>query len=139
MTSPSIYLAIDNCFASRRWTHPSDWSAVVKDLGVSYVEASADNECDPLYMGPAFLEDWVGQVRQAKDETGVAVANFYSGHGTYATTGLTHTDPRVRDRILNDWLKVMAELAAQVDAGLGFRVPRVFGARASGPGGLLGR
>jgi D-erythrulose 1-phosphate 3-epimerase len=118
--SPLIYLAIDNCFASRRWTHPNDWSAVIKDLGLQYVEASADNECDPLYMGPEFLADWVGQVRRAKELTGVSVANFYSGHGTYATTGLTHTDPRVRDRILNDWLKVMARLAAHVDAGLGF-------------------
>jgi sugar phosphate isomerase/epimerase len=118
--SPLIYLAIDNCFASRRWTDPLDWAAVVKDLGLQYVEASADNECDPLYTGPGYLADWVAQVRQARDLTGVAVANFYSGHGTYATTGLTHTDPRIRDRILNDWLKVMAALAAQVGAGLGF-------------------
>lgn len=119
-SSPLIYLAVDNCFAMRRWTDPLEWAAVVKDLGLRYVEASADNECDPLYTTPAYLADWVAQVRRAYEQTGVSVVNFYSGHGTYATTGLTHTDPRIRDRILNDWLKVMAKLAGEVGAGLGF-------------------
>ena len=51
---PRIYLAIDNCFASKRWSTPADWMKVISDAGIYYVEASADNECDPLYSGTDF-------------------------------------------------------------------------------------
>jgi D-erythrulose 1-phosphate 3-epimerase len=118
--SPQIYLAVDNCFASRRWADPADWAAVVRDLGLAYVEASADNEIDPLYTTPDYMADWIAQVEAVRERTSVAVANLYSGHGTYATTGLAHTDARVADRILYDWLMVMAEVAGRLDSGLGF-------------------
>lgn len=120
MKDPKIYLGIDNCFASKRWTEPEEWERVIKDLGLYYVEASADTECDPLYMGAEYLADWCEKVKAAKEKTGVSVANLYSGHGTYATLGLAHTDARVRARFLNDWLKPMAKTASTVGAGLGF-------------------
>lgn len=117
---PKIYLAIDNCFASKRWTEPADWSRVIADLGVNYVEASADTELDPLYMGMAYLKDWPGAVRQARKQTGVTVANLYSGHGTYSTLGLTHTDSRVRRNMIDHWFKPLIDTAAELEAGLGF-------------------
>ena len=120
MRYPKIYLAIDNCFASKRFTHPSEWAEVIRDLGLTYVEASADNECDPMYMGQEYLSWWSGEVKKAMAATGIVVANLYSGHGTYATLGLSHTHPIVRDRFLNKWLKPMAKTAASVGAGLGF-------------------
>ena len=120
MKDPKIYLAIDNCFGSKRWTEPREWMDTIKELGIYYVEASADTECDPLYMGDEYMKDWVDKVHTASAETGVKVANLYSGHGTYATLGLAHTDPGVRYRFLNDWLKPMVSQAKAVDAGLGF-------------------
>lgn len=117
---PRVYLAIDNCFASKRWTAPLEWSEIVKELGLKYVEASADNECDPFYNGSEYFVDWAQKVRQAESETGVKTANLYSGHGTYATLGLAHDDARVRDRILNKWLKSMVDTASDLQAGLGF-------------------
>lgn len=120
MRYPKIYLAIDNCFATKRYTHPSEWARVIRDLGLTYVEASADNECDPMYMGGEYLAWWAGEVKKAMAETGIVVANLYSGHGTYATLGLSHTHPIIRDRFLNNWLKPMAKTAGAVGAGLGF-------------------
>ncbi len=120
MTDPKIYLAIDNCFGSKRWTEPVEWMNTIKELGINYVEASADTECDPLYMGDDYMSDWVDKVNAASEKTGVKVANLYSGHGTYATLGLAHTDKRVRERFLNDWLKPMVKTAKSVNAGLGF-------------------
>ena len=117
---PRVYLAIDNCFASKRWTAPSEWGGIIKDLGIGYIETSADNECDPFYNGPEYFADWTQKVKETEDALGVKVANLYSGHGTYATLGLTHDDPRVRDRILNKWLKTMVDTASSLDAGLGF-------------------
>ncbi len=120
MKDPKIYLAIDNCFGSKRWTEPREWMDTIKSLGLYYVEASADTECDPLYMGDEYMAEWIEKVNTASAETGVKVANLYSGHGTYATLGLAHTDAGVRDRFLNRWLKPMVKEAKGVGAGLGF-------------------
>jgi sugar phosphate isomerase/epimerase len=117
---PRIYLAIDNIFALKRWTKPDEWCAIVADLGLKYIEASADNELDPLFMGEAYLADWVKAVKKAQSANGVKVVNCYSGHGTYSTLGLTHTDTRVRRRMMEHWFKPMLRTAAELDAGLGF-------------------
>lgn len=117
---PEIYLAIDNCFASKRYTEPDDWMSLIRDLGIFYIEASADTECDPLYMGRDYLRRWVDKVYHGYAKSGVSICNLYSGHGTYSTLGLAHTDPQVRERILESWLKPMVETAAALDAGLGF-------------------
>jgi sugar phosphate isomerase/epimerase len=120
MKSPRIFLAIDNCFASKRWTEPKEWMRIIKDLGIFYAEASADNECDPLYMTKGYMEKWKREVKEHGNKTGIEICNLYSGHGTYSTLGLAHTNKEVSDHILNDWLKKMIENAVELDAGLGF-------------------
>ena len=117
---PRLSLAIDNRFASKRWTRPADWMALIKDMGITLVEASADTECDPLYMGEAYIADWINDAKRNSERFGVRVVNLYSGHGTYATLGLSHTDERVRNRLRDQWVKVHANTARQLDAGLGF-------------------
>jgi hypothetical protein len=117
---PKIYLAIDNCFASKRWTHPGDWMRIIADMGVNFVEASADNEIDPFYSTEIYRGKWLDEVAKASLKTGVNICNLYSGHGTYSTTGLTHEDESVRDHIMNDWIKGMIDTACTLKAGLGF-------------------
>ena len=117
---PKIYLGIDNCFASKRWVRPAEWMRVIKDLGLKYVEASADTECDPLYMGSEFTRDWIADVKAKTAETGVTVKNVYSGHGTYATCGLSHYDARVTQRFRDAWMKAQLDTARALNAGFGF-------------------
>ncbi len=117
---PKIYLAIDNCFASKRWTEPEEWFSVIKDLGVNHVEASADTESDPLYSTDEYLVDWVEKILQLSEKTGVQVSNLYSGHGTYSTLGLSHTNRNIRKHIRDNWLKKMIDNAAALYSGLGF-------------------
>lgn len=90
------------------------------DLGISQIEASADTECDPLYTPPDALADWLERVKRATHETSAKIVNFYSGHGSYATLGLTHTDPRVRDHMQHRWLGSMIDMASALGAGFGF-------------------
>lgn len=118
--SPRIFLAIDNCFASKRWTRPEEWIAVIADLGLKYIEASADTECDPLYMGPDYLCDWVEDVKAQSEKAGLRIVNLYSGHGTYATLGLAHTDSRVRERFHHEWVEPLILAAEKLGAGVGF-------------------
>lgn len=120
MKYPEIYLAVDNCFASKRWTDPEDWMSVIKDAGLRYVEASADNECDPLYCDRNYLHDWFDKVRCTAERYDIMIANLYSGHGTYSTLGLAHPDSRNADRMLHQWLGSMLTAASALQCGLGF-------------------
>lgn len=117
---PRIHLAVDNCFASKRWTKPAEWMQIAHDAGITCIEASADNESDPLYNTPDTLRGWLDDVQEASAKIGGKVVNLYSGHGTYATLGLAHTDVRVRDHIQHHWLEPMIRSAASLGAGLGF-------------------
>ena len=90
MQDPKLILCIDNCFACKRWVKPMDWMRLIRSMGVTWVEQSADTECDPLYMDARYTKDWIELVRQGGEKTGVRVKNVYSGHGTYATCGLAH-------------------------------------------------
>lgn len=58
--------------------------------------------------------------KKQEAELDMKVVNLYSGHGTYTTLGLAHTDTRGRDRMLNQWLKEMVKIASELNAGLGF-------------------
>ncbi|MFV0401042.1 MAG: TIM barrel protein [Oscillospiraceae bacterium] len=117
---PKIYLAIDICFASKRWTEPGEWLSIAGELGLRYVEASADTECDFLYTPPNYRAEWAKKVRAASGETGVNVKQLYSGHGTYATLGLCHPDRRIRRHMLENWLYPMCDLAGELGANIGF-------------------
>ena len=117
---PQIFLTMDNAFATKRWTRPQEWARIIRDLGIRYIEASADTEADPFYCGLDYLYDWLGEVRAASEKHGVSVDNLYTGYSTYRTLGLAHPDARVRARVLDGWLKVMAQIAVQLPAGLGF-------------------
>ena len=117
---PKIYLGIDNCFASKRWVRPAEWLKLIRSLGLRYIEASADTECDPLYMGPAFTRDWIMAVQRGCEEMDMVVKNLYSGHGTYATCGISHYDGRVVRRFRDGWMKAQMDTARALGAGFGF-------------------
>ena len=119
---PKLYLAIDNCFAAKRWIRPAEWMRVIKEMGLRYIEASADTECDPLHMGPDFTRDWIEDVRRCEAELDMKVVNLYSGHGTYVTSGLAHYDARVAARFRDAWVKKQMDTANALGAGFGFFV-----------------
>jgi sugar phosphate isomerase/epimerase len=113
---------MDNSFATKRWTNPEEWAPIIRDFGISCIEASADTEADPFFCGVEYLDEWIERVREASQANDVRVVNFYTGYSTYRTLGLAHPDVRVRVRVVNDWLKVMARIAARIHAGLGFYI-----------------
>lgn len=122
MKFPRIHLAMDNSFAAKRWTKPDEWAAIIKNLGIECIEASADTEADPFYCGEAYLDEWIEEVLKACSVNKVRVVNFFTGYTSYRTIGLAHPDARIRNRIVHDWLGLMARIAAKADAGLGFYI-----------------
>ena len=93
---------------------------VVRDLGLRYVELSADTEADPMYHGEAYLARWDTRVERAAAAHGITVASLYSGHGSYTTTGLLHEDPSIVERLLQHWVAPTLSRAAAFRADLGF-------------------
>ena len=74
----AITVSIDNCVFYKRWTRPDEWVEKIASLGLRYIEASADTELDPLYMGQEYLNNWVNEVKLAQEKHGVQVCNLYS-------------------------------------------------------------
>jgi len=89
-------------------------------MGVDYIEASADTDLDPLYMGEEYFSEWTDLVREAEKKHAVKVCNLYSGHGTYTTLGLTHPDKRVREHMIENWFSPMVRTAGELGCGMGF-------------------
>ncbi|MGQ9723625.1 MAG: hypothetical protein ACUVXA_20180 [Candidatus Jordarchaeum sp.] len=120
MVYPKIYLVIDNCFAIKRWVKPSEWMDVIKNIGFSYVEASTDNEYDPLFSTRGYMEDWINEVSIHQKENNMRVVNFYTGYQTYRTIGLAHHDRRIRKKLFEGWHKKLIRYASRIKAGIGF-------------------
>ena len=120
MKYPKINLAIDNCFAVKRWVKPHDWAKIIADMNIQCVEISADCECDPLYSDADYLTEWQHDVKNACTEHSIRVTSMYSGHGTYTTVGLAHSDNRMRKRFTDEWILPYAEMASEFNSGMGF-------------------
>ena len=84
---PRIHLGIDNCFAIKRWTEPEDWGRVVKSLGLKYVEAVPDLECEPMLTPDDYRKDWIDKVNKMREKLGVQVVMSYSNDSTYDSIG----------------------------------------------------
>ncbi|MBR6427196.1 MAG: hypothetical protein IKS28_05160 [Clostridia bacterium] len=117
---PKIYLSIDNCFATKRWTKPGRWAEIIKESGLRYVETSADTECDMLYSDKDYLRRWREETAETCERNGLTVDCTYTGHGTYSTLGLTHTDKDCRERMLKEWMFPHIDNAGYFGAVAGF-------------------
>ncbi|MCD8349701.1 MAG: sugar phosphate isomerase/epimerase, partial [Planctomycetaceae bacterium] len=120
LNSPRLYLAMDNCFAIKRWITPSQWMPLIRDLGATSIEASTDNEMDPLFSPASYMDDWVDEVERCEQEYGMKVRSFFTGYQTYRTTGLAHPDPRMRKKLKDEWFKTLIKYAGRLNADIGF-------------------
>lgn len=102
---PKIYLVLDNCFAIKRWVKPQEWMKLAKELGFRYVQASTDNEIDPLFHPLNYIDGWFKEVKKLQEELDIKVVNFYTGYQTYRTVGLTHPNLESRRKLIDEWFK----------------------------------
>lgn len=119
---PRIHLGIDNCFAIKRWTEPDDWGRVVKELGLKYVEAVPDLECEPMLTTDDYRKDWIDKTNRMRDELGVQVVMFYSNDSTYDSIGFSHPDERVRRCFVDQWFGKFTDMAAAIGSDIGYYV-----------------
>ena len=120
MKSPKLYVAMDTCFAIKRWVLPSEWMPVIQYMGAQSIEASTDNEIDPLFAPENYLQDWFDDVAKLEETYHMKVRSFFTGYQTYRTAGLTHPDARVRTKLKNLWFKPLIQGAGKLGADIGF-------------------
>lgn len=120
MEYPKIYLALDNCFALKRWVEPETWLPLIKDLGYTSIQASYDNEFDMLYNTKEYIDSWLERLTAAEKQYGAKVQSFYSGYQTYRTSGLAHPDSRVVNSIVDGWIKPAVKIAGERNVDMGF-------------------
>lgn len=117
---PRIHLAVDNCFAIKRWVEPADWMRVIKEIGgLKYIEASTDNEIDPLHNTQAFRDSWISEVKKYESKYDLKVFSFYSGYATYRSTGIASLFDSKRTVIIEDYFKPVVDMASQLGAQFG--------------------
>jgi len=94
---------------------------IAKNLGFNYVQASTDNEIDPLFSTTEYMDDWFTEVERCSRNTGVKLVNFYTGYQTYRTVGLAHHDRRMVEQIKKNWIFNLVKRIGDLGAdGLGF-------------------
>ncbi len=101
---PNIYLALDNCFAIKRWVEPAEWLPLCKRIGFTCIEASFDNEIDMLYSPSWYKDAWFDKLRASEEKHGVRVATFFTGYQTYRTAGLGHPHPDMAEHLMENWV-----------------------------------
>jgi hypothetical protein len=118
---PKVYLVLDNCFALKRWVKPEQWMKVSKEIGFNYIQASTDNEIDPLFSETRYFNQWFKDILYYEKEYDVKVINFFTGYQTYRTVGFAHHDENQVKYLLDRWVKPLMEKIKYIDAkGLGF-------------------
>ena len=105
MKDPTIYIALDNCFAIKRWVEPETWLSMAAEMGYTSMEASFDNEIDPLYNTKEYREEWLAALEKAEKKYGVKVESFYTGYQTYRTAGLAHPNEKIVNQLIENWMK----------------------------------
>ena len=117
---PRIHLAVDNCFAIKRWVEPAEWMRKVRQLGdIRYIQASTDNEIDPSHNTQMFRDNWVAEVKKYEKELGLKVASFYSGYATYRTVGIASLSKDKRRTMIERYFKPTVDVADSLGAQVG--------------------
>lgn len=113
MKYPKIYLALDNCFAIKRWVEPETWISLAAEMGYTSMEASFDNEIDLLYNTEEYRKEWLDRLAKAEEKYGVKVQSFYTGYQTYRTAGLAHPNEKVVNQLIDNWMKPAIAMMGQ--------------------------
>ncbi|HEX8770218.1 MAG TPA: TIM barrel protein [Acidimicrobiales bacterium] len=109
---PSVVFGTNNCFAIKRWPEPEEWSAIVSDVGLEYVQFSFDL-LDPLMAGDLDAYD---RVREVCEQRGISISSAFTGFVAYSQNFLGHPDEALRSRA-QEWYR----LAISAGARLGVR------------------
>lgn len=112
MTQRNVHLdiGINGAFITRRWEQPDNWMRLTRECGYT-VHSFCGDVIDPFFSGDrSFQLEQAHATREAAAKYGVTICDLYTGVATHRFHGLSHSDPRPRER-MKEWLIAATELA----------------------------
>ena len=112
---PTLEIGINGAFLTRRWEEPENWMRLTRECGYS-VHSFCGDVIDPFFSGDrGFQLEQARAAREAAAKYGITICDLYTGVATHRFHGLSHSDPRARQRMA-DWILQAAELAVEMGA-----------------------
>jgi len=109
----SMDIGINGAFITRRWEDPTNWMRLTRETGYPRHEFCGD-VLDPFFSGDrAYQLETARQVRKAAADYGVTIVDIYTGVATHRFHGLSHSDARVRQRMI-DWIEDCMDLCLEM-------------------------
>lgn len=107
----TIDIGINGAFLTRRWEEPDNWMRLTKECGYPYHSFCGD-VLDPFFSGDAsYQRETALATKEAAARHGVTLVDLYTGVATHRFHGLSHSDPRCRQR-MKEWVLGAFDLAA---------------------------
>ena len=108
--SVRLWLGINGAFLTRRWEEPENWMRLTRECGYRVHSFCAD-VLDPFFSGDReYQMETAHATRGAAHQYGVFINDIYTGVATHRFHGLSHSDPRVRQR-MKEWIIECADIA----------------------------
>jgi len=109
--SVRLWLGINGAFITRRWEQPENWMRLTRECGYRVHSFCAD-VLDPFFSGnKEYQMETARATREAAQRYGVFINDIYTGVATHRFHGLSHSDPRVRQR-MKEWIIECADIAS---------------------------
>lgn len=114
MSTPTITLGINNCFAVKRWTRPEQWAHILtNELGLGAAQFSLD--LLPLSFGPEPALDHAAEVKQTAADFGISINSVFTGLGAYGSS-LLLSDSRAERDAAENWYRQIISLTSAMGA-----------------------
>lgn len=108
-------LGINGAFLTRRWEEPDNWMRLTRECGFT-VHSFCGDVLDPFFSGNReFQLEQAHATKEAAAKHGVTLCDLYTGVATHRFHGLSHSDARARQRMV-EWIEQAAELAVVMGA-----------------------
>lgn len=108
---PAVTYGTNTCFAVKRWPEAEEWTRIVNDLGIEYVQFSLDL-ADPGLSGSGEIYK---EMRGAAERRGIDIPSAFTGFVGYAQSLLGHPDASLRDAA-EEWYRSGISAAATLGA-----------------------
>src|SRR5262245_24010710 len=112
MSTHNVHLdiGINGAFLTRRWEEPDNWMRLTRECGYS-VHSFCGDVIDPFFSGDrGFQLEQAAATKDAAARHCVTICDLYTGVATHRFHGLSHSDPRPRQKMV-EWIERAAELA----------------------------
>ncbi|CEK18265.1 sugar phosphate isomerase/epimerase family protein [Chthonomonas calidirosea] len=112
-----VDIGINGAFLTRRWEEPENWMRLTRECGFAAHSFCAD-VIDPFFSGDRpFQLEQARATREAAARYGITICDLYTGVATHRFHGLSHSDPRPRQR-MKEWIEAAAEIAVTLGTDL---------------------